>query len=119
MLLLVAALAIALLGWGRRIGPVIAPVHEAAARGGAYIGQLAELYRKAGARPDALSALEDGLTRALARRHGTLEAGLARLPDARAALAESRALRESGDIPEDRFLSTARRLARARQEVEG
>jgi hypothetical protein len=119
VLLLAAALAIALLGWGRRIGPVIAPVHEAEARGGAYIRQLAELYRKAGARADALLALEDGLTRALARRHGTLDAGLARLPEARAALADSRTSREGGDITEDTFLSTARRLARARQEVEG
>lgn len=119
VLLLAAALAIALIGWSRRIGPVIEPLHEAEARGGAYIGQLAELYRKAGARAEALSALEDGLTHALARTHGTLDAGLARHPDARDALTASRALREAGAIPEDRFLSTARRLSRARQEVEG
>jgi hypothetical protein len=111
-------LALALLGWGRRIGPVIPEVPEHAARGTAYIGQLAELYRKAGARGDALATLEDGLTRALARRHGTLDAGLARHPEAAEALAASRTLRQ-GSIDVEGFLATARRLGRARQEIEG
>lgn len=119
VLLLAVALAVALVGFGRRLGPPIPEVAEAEARGGAYIGQLAQLYRKAGARPEALVSLEDGLSRALVRRHGTLEAGLGRHPAAREALSASRALREAGAMTEDTFVATARRLAAARREVEG
>jgi hypothetical protein len=118
VVLLVGALAIALLGWSRRVGPAIPSAEEPEARGGAYIGQLAQLYRKAGARAEALASLEDGLTRALVRRHGTLEAALAHRAGAREALTASRALREGGRIAEDRFVETARRLAAERQEVE-
>lgn len=119
VLLLGAALGIALLAWGRRLGPPIPAVHEAEARGGAYIGQLAELYRKAGARGEALASLEEGLTRALVRTHGTLDAGLRHHPAALDAIDASRSLREADGIAEDAFVTTARRLAAARQEVEG
>jgi CRP-like cAMP-binding protein len=119
VVLLALALAVALAGWGRRVAPVIVPPAPHTARGGAYISQLAELYRKAGARADALVALEDGLSRALARTHGAFDAGLAHHPAAAEALADSRALRERSSIPADAFLATARRLSRARQEVEG
>ncbi|HEY3317909.1 MAG TPA: DUF4350 domain-containing protein [Coriobacteriia bacterium] len=117
-LLLGAALAIALLGWSRRIGPPILASEEPEARRGTYIAQLAQLYRKAGARAEALATLEDGLARALMRSRGTLEAGLAHFPQARQALDASRALRERGDAGEKEFVETARALARSRQEVE-
>lgn len=119
VVLLAIALAIALTAWSRRIGPPILEAAEPEARRGSYIAQLAQLYRKAGARGEALATLEDGLTRALARAHGTLDAGLSRHPAARQALEASRALRGSGAIAEDGFVETARALARIRQEVEG
>jgi hypothetical protein len=118
VLLLAGALVLAIVGWARRMGPPIPEVELPAARGGAYIGQLAQLYRKAGARAEALASLEDGLARALVRRHGTLDAGLAHHADAREALETSRGLRERGGMAEDTFVATARRLAVARQEVE-
>jgi len=103
---------------GRRLGPALPPRDEPLARSAAYIASLAELYRKAGARAEALEALEDGLARALARRYGTATAGLARQPAARDSIERSRALRR-GDITRDEFLTAARRLRRARREVEG
>lgn len=118
-LLLAAALLVALVAWGRRVGPPIPPVAEPVARTGAYVVPLAELYRKAGARAEALEALEDGLARALARRHGSTQAGLARYPSAAAALARSAELRGGGRIDEERFIAMAGEVRRARREVEG
>lgn len=119
VLLLAAALAILLLAWGRRLGPAIEERVEPAARGGAYIGSLAELYRKAGAGAEALETLEDGLRRALVRGHGSVETGLARHTSAAEALAASAQARASGRVSEDTLLEVARRIRRARQEVEG
>jgi hypothetical protein len=119
VLLLAAALGIVLVARARRLGPAIPGVEPVSARGGAYIGQLAELYRKAGARKEALASLEEGLTRALVRVHGSLEAGLGRHPSARRALDESRAARETGEMTGEGFVQTARALAGARREVEG
>lgn len=118
---LLAALALLALlaARGRRLGPAVAPREEPAARTSAYISSLAELYRKAGARSEALEALEDGLTRALARRHGTVEAGLVRRPQAREALERSRALRNGASPARDEFMVAARLIRRARREVEG
>lgn len=118
VLLVFAALLVLLVAVGRRLGPPIEPVPERPARSGAYIGSLAELYRKAGARAETLESLEEGLREALARRYGSLEAGMARHPDAADALERSRAARK-GRISVDEFVSIARRMARARQEVEG
>jgi hypothetical protein len=119
VLLAAFALAALLVARGRRLGPALAPREESPARTAAYISSLAELYRKAGARAEALEALEDGLARALARRHGTVVAGLARRPQASEAIEHSRALRRAHDIARDEFLTAARRLRRARREVEG
>lgn len=117
--LLLAALAALLFARGRRIGPAIARPQLPEARGSAYISQLATLYRTAGARSEALAGLEDGLTRAIARRYGTKEAGLARQLLAREALAASAALRAMPRIDKDEFVTTAARLRAARNEVEG
>lgn len=119
IVLLAAGLLLLLVATARRIGPAIAEVDVVQARTGAYIGQLAELYRKAGARTDALSSLEDGLNRALTRRHGSLEAGLKHHTEAREALLASAALRAGGSISKDAFIQASRRIRRARQEVEG
>lgn len=119
VLVLLAALAVAFLGWGRRLGAPIPPYERPAARSLAYVGQLAELYRKAGARSEALASLEDGLGRALARRYGTIAAGVAHRPTAAEALAASARLRERGSIGKDEFVAAAETLRRAREEVEG
>jgi len=120
MAILVAVATLALLvARGRRLGPALPPREEPLARGAAYIGSLAELYRKAGARAEALEVLEDGLTRALARRHGTVESGLTRRPQAREALERSRVLRRGDSIVRDEFMAAARLIRRARREVEG
>lgn len=114
-----AALALALLAASRRPGPAIEPLPERAARRGAYVGALAELYRRAGARAAVLRTLEEGLRYALVRRFGTEAAGRAAAPAAAAALVDSAALREGESIPRDTFMATARALAQARREVEG
>lgn len=119
LVLLFAAIAVFLLARGRRIGPAIARPELPAARGSAYIPQLAELYRTAGARAEALASLEDGLSRAIARRYGSREAGLSRQTGARESLERSGALRASGRIEKDEFVTTAARLRAARNEVEG
>jgi hypothetical protein len=119
LVLILAAVAVLLFARGRRIGPAIERPGVPAARGGAYIAQLAELFRTAGARSEALAALEDGVSRAIARRYGTREAGLARQPGAREALARSVALRRRGRIAKDEFVTTAALLRAARNEVEG
>ena len=117
--LLVVGSVLLLIATARRIGPPIAEIEIPVARTGAYIGQLAELYRKAGARGGALTSLEDGLNRALTRRHGTLEAGLKHHPEARETLHSSAALRAGGNISKEAFITASRRIRRARQEVEG
>ncbi len=60
---------------GRRLGPPLGVLEPPAARTAAYIDSLAELYRKAGARGEALEALEDGLAHAIVRRHGSIRDG--------------------------------------------
>jgi hypothetical protein len=117
--LLAVGLLLLMVATARRIGPAIEEIEVPQARTGAYIGQLAELYRKAGARADALASLEDGLNRALTRRHGSLEAGLKHHGDAREALLASAELRAGGQISKDAFIQASRRIRRARQEVEG
>lgn len=116
-----AALAalVVVLAFARRLGPPIPAVEMPAARTAAYISTLADLYRRAGARATALESLEDGLKRALVRRHGSLERGSASRPSAADALARSATLRETEDIGTTAFLTAAAELWRARQEVEG
>ncbi|MDP2181754.1 MAG: DUF4350 domain-containing protein [Actinomycetota bacterium] len=112
------AVAVLLLAAAQRRGPVIAPVEGRPARTGAYIGALAELYRKAGARSSALLSLAEGLREVLAQRYGTVEAGRSRHPDAAAAL--ERAAGAAGtEMTKEEFVAIARDLTRARREVEG
>lgn len=118
LLLLAGALAF-LFARGRRLGPAIARREVPAARGGAYIAQLAELFRTAGARAEALEKLEGGLAHALVRRYGDRASGLARQAGAARALEEASALRARGAIGRDEFVAAARRLRAARKEVEG
>jgi hypothetical protein len=118
-LLLAAAVLIALFAAARRLGPPIAEVEPTPQRTTTWVGPLAELYRKAGARDEALSSLAEGLRRSLTRRYGTLAAGLAARPEAAAALAAAQEVVDDGSTPSrDRFIDIARRLVRARQEVE-
>jgi len=117
--LLLLGTAAFLLARGRRTGPAIAKAEVPVARGGAYIAQLAELYRTAGARPEALASLEDGLGRALQRRYGDRATGLHRHPEAVKAIGASTALRDRGSIGKDEFVSAAAHLRAARKEVEG
>ncbi len=117
--LALVGLAIALAASARRFGRPIEPAEVPSARTGAYIGSLAELYRKAGARAEALETLEEGVRLALVRRHGGAEAGREAVPAAARAIDGSVALRESGQITPDRFRAAAGALARARREVEG
>ncbi len=116
---LLGLLGVAVLLWSvsRRIGPPIAVGSVREARTGAYIGSLAGLYRAAGARAPALASLAEGLRTALARRYGSVEAGIARDAGAREALQD--ALNYDEAAGEDRFVSVARGIARARREVEG
>jgi len=121
-----AALLLALLAAGALLlGPLSrlgAPIEERAqpeARSGGYTGSLAELYRRAGARAEALETLEGGLERVLARRYGSLAAGVERHPQAADALARSQDARRTGQVDEDRFVEAASGLGTARREVEG
>lgn len=114
-----AALAIALVALARRVAPAIERPEPRKVRTGAYIASLADLYRKAGARAEALATLEEGLRSAVVRRYGSHAAAEGRDPRSAAALERSRALREAGAMTEEQFTSMARELARARQEVEG
>jgi len=112
------ALAVWLAAVSRRLGPAIDPVPQRPVRTGAYISSLAELYRAAGARREALDSLADGLRASAAIRYGTLDAAIARHPEIATAL--SRAQEAHDTTPtEEAFVSIARDLARARQEVEG
>jgi len=119
VLVILAALAVVVLARGRRLGEPIPEIELPAARSTAYVGQLAELYRKSGARAEALASLEDGLTRALVRRYGTAATGASRRPVVIEALATSARLRERGGIGNDEFIAAAETLRRAREEVEG
>lgn len=118
-LLVLLAVAAMFAARGRRLGPALSARDEPTARSATYITSLAELYRKAGARAEALESLEDGLARSLARRYGTVEAGLSRRPQAREALEASRRLRAGAPPGKDEFMAAARTLRRARREVEG
>jgi len=113
------ALVLMLLSVSRRFGPAIEASEEPVARTGAYVESLAELYRKAGTRSSALASVEEGVRSALVRRHGSEEAGRKAHPEVASTLDSSAGLRESESITEERFVATARELARARQEVEG
>ena len=119
LVLLVLGVGVFLFAMGRRTGPAIARPQLPAARGGAYIAQLAELYRTAGARAEALASVEDGVVRALVRRYGDRASGLARQPKAREAIEASAALRARGAIRKDEFVAAAQSLRAARKEVEG
>jgi hypothetical protein len=118
--LVVGALArvVLLVARGRRLGPVIAEEPAREARTLAYVDSLAELYRTAGARAEALDVLAGGLERSLARRHGSLALGLRRRPEAAATLKRARELRARDAVSEEEFVATARAIARARREVE-
>jgi hypothetical protein len=117
--LVIVALGLMLFALAQRFGRAIEPAPIATARTGAHITSLAELYRKAGARPDALATLEEGLRLALVRRYGSEKAGRAANVAAAKALDDSVAVRTGGSISEERFKTTAGALARARREVEG
>lgn len=114
VLLCLLGLGVLLYSVSRRPGPPIDVLTEPAARGGAYIASLAELYRKAGARTQALESLAAGLRASLARRYGSVEAGMARHQEAREVLGLL-----GKEMDEKQFVETARRIARLRQEVEG
>jgi hypothetical protein len=119
VLLLLAGVAVLVFARGRRLGPAIAEPATSEARGGAYIGQLARVYRLAGARAEALTSLEDSLARALVRRYGSRAVGESRQPLAARALEGSAALKARGKIGRDEFTQAAARLRQARNEVEG
>ncbi|MHB9002889.1 MAG: DUF4350 domain-containing protein [Coriobacteriia bacterium] len=114
VLLVMLGLAVLLYSVSRRPGPPIDVLSEPAARGGTYIASLAELYRKAGARTQALESLAARLRVSLARRYGSVEAGIARHAEAREVLGLL-----GKEMDEKQFVDTARRIARLRREVEG
>ncbi len=99
LLVFVLGLALLLAAYSRRLGPPINVTETPIARTGAYIDSLAMLYRKAGARREALVALEDGLTRALALRYGSPVMGRKRHPSAVEALDRAAALHDGDNIP--------------------
>ncbi len=113
------ALFFLVLSRARRIGPAIVEPEIPPARTAAYIDSLAGLYRKAGARSEALQVLEGGLMRAIANRYGTTTLGLARRTDVASVVEHSAALRARGGITESEFVSVAGRIVRLRREVEG
>lgn len=117
MVLVTAALLAWLWSSTQRIAPAIEPVELKEVRRGTYIASLAGLYRAAGARSDALVSLAEGLRAALARRYGTAEAGYARHPQAAEVI--DRVSSAGEEMTEQEFVSIARDIARARQEVEG
>lgn len=118
LLFALAALVVALGARSRRLGPAIPQPQTVMARTGAYIAQLAEVYRSAGARAHALGVLEDALARSLRRRHGMLTVGLARHPGAAEALERSERIRSADKVKVEEFVAAARALVRARREVE-
>ncbi|GAB4285008.1 MAG: DUF4350 domain-containing protein [Coriobacteriia bacterium] len=119
VLLVALATVVALYALGRRIGPPIREISTPEARTTTYIASLAQLYRTAGARAEALEALEDGIARASATRHGSVAFGLTRHPSAARAIERSAALRERGSVTEEEFVSAAAALVAAKREVEG
>ncbi len=119
VLLAAAALVVALFSAARRLGPPVPELAPPAAHTTEWLGPLAELFRKAGARADALRTLAEGLRRSLAQRYGSLAAGVAAHPEAASAIADADAACSAADPPSrERFIGIARRLVRARQEVE-
>jgi len=116
LLLSFAAIAVLIWSAARRTGRPIEAMPERTVRTGAYIGSLAELYRKACARTEALESLAGGLRIALVRRYGGLDAALAREPRYGELLTRASS---AGDMTQDEFVRTAREIARARREVEG
>jgi len=116
LLLSFAAVAVLIWSAARRTGAPIEAMPEHAVRTGAYIGSLAELYRKAGARQEALDSLAGGLRIAFVRRYGGLDAALAREPRYGELLSR---VSSAGEMTQDEFVRTAREIARARREVEG
>lgn len=119
VLLVLAAVTIAIVAAARRLAPAIDRPEPHKVRTGAYIGSLADLYRKAGARVEALATLEEGLRSAVVRRYGSLAAAGERGSAAVQVMERSARLREAGSMSEEQFTEMARELARARQEVEG
>lgn len=113
------AIVLLVLGPARRLGAPIAEPHVPVARTGAYTTSLGELYRRAGARREALETLEDGVKRVVAKRHGALLIGLERHPEAKAALELSASIRGRASIELAAFMEAAEALGRARREVEG
>lgn len=107
-----------LLSVSRRTGPPVPAVVQRQARTLAYIDSLAGLYRRAGARKEALTTLRDGLIRALARRYGSPVAGERRHPAAAEALAQADQALGRDTISEDEFRALARLVIAARREVE-
>ncbi len=119
VMLLAASALLALLARARRLGPPIPAPQVRSARGGGFVGSLAELYRRAGARTQALDSLADGLVRSVARRHGSAEIGLARHPSAAGAVERVAELKQRGGVSEDEFIQAAGAIRRARRELEG
>ncbi len=120
--LALALLGVALLVWlaarGRRLGPPIDETIVPLARTGAHVASLAALYQRAGARQEALVQLREALVRALARRYGSVSLGVRRHPSAGEALVQADALIAADPIDERAFTEVARRIVRARREVE-
>ena len=116
LLLSFAAVGVLLWSAARRTGRPIEALPEHTVRTGMYIGSLAELFRKAGARQESLDSLAGGLKIALVRRYGGLEAALAREPRYGELLAR---VSSAGEMTQDEFVRCARDIARARREVEG
>jgi len=119
LLLFGIGVALLLAAYSRRLGPPIPVTETPVARTMAYIDSLASLYRKAGARREAIAALEDGLTRSLARRYGSPVMGRARHTAAAAALDRAAALHDREHVPAEEFVTVAGMIACARREVEG
>jgi hypothetical protein len=119
LLFAAAAVAIALVTASRRLGPPVPEPARPASRTTEWLVPLAELFRKAGARAEALASLSEGLKRTLTGNHGSLAAGLTARPEAAAALADADSQISGTERPSrESFIRTARRLVRARQEVE-
>lgn len=115
----IVALIVLLVASARRVAPPIDRPLSRPARTGAYISSLAELYRKAGARPQALTTLTEALRVALVRRYGDVSRARAAGSPAVEVLDQAQALTGGEEITREQFVTIARDLARANQEVEG
>lgn len=119
LLFAAAALFIGLVTAARRLGPPVPEPIRPAPHTTTWLVPLAELFRKAGARREALASLAEGLKRTLSARYGSLAAGVSARPEAAAALAAAdQALSGARPPSRESFIRTARHLVRARQEVE-